>query len=73
LGPCGGKSSEILFEIRRVGRAIRVAAIDACTNTEVVVIGPAGCAEEALKRLALRKLARAVDRGRRPPATTNIT
>jgi hypothetical protein len=35
---------------------VRVAAIDAATNIEVVVMGPAKAAQSDLKRLALQKL-----------------
>ena len=48
---------EILFEFRRVVRAIRVAAIDPVTRIEVIMVGAPGYGEEALKRLAARKLA----------------
>ena len=36
-----GKSGEVLFEFRQLGAQMRVAAIDAETGTEVVVIAPA--------------------------------
>lgn len=38
-------------------RAIRVAAIDPVTRIEVIMVGAPGYGEEALKRLAARKLA----------------
>jgi hypothetical protein len=55
--PKGVHLPEILFELRRVGRSVRVAAIDPVTATEVVMVGPAGHGTETLKRLAARKLA----------------
>lgn len=54
-GLAGG---EVLFEFRRIGGSVRVAAIDPGSNTEVVVVGAAAAGEEALARLALRKLTR---------------
>jgi hypothetical protein len=48
---------EVLFEFHRIGNAVRVAALDPATNTEVSLLGPPGCGEAALKRVALGKLA----------------
>ncbi len=48
---------EVLFEFQRVGKALRVVAIDPLTNTEVTMVGDPGCGRETLKRLAARKLA----------------
>lgn len=47
---------DALFELRRIGPSVRVAAIDPRTNTEVVVVGAAAAGDAALMRLALRKL-----------------
>ena len=47
---------EILFEMRYVGRVVRVTAIDPATGTEVVSVGDAERGVEALKRVAARKL-----------------
>ena len=47
---------EILFEMRYVGRVVRITAIDPATGTEVVSVGDAERSVEALKRLAARKL-----------------
>lgn len=47
---------EVLFEFQKVGRVIRVSAIDPLTNTEVSSPAPPGYGEELMKRLALRKL-----------------
>lgn len=49
--------SEVLFEYRRIGAVVRVAAIDAATNTEVVVTGPADAGDAVLEAMARRKLA----------------
>jgi hypothetical protein len=48
--------SEILFEMRYVGRVVRVTAIDPATGIEVVSVGDAERSVVALKRLAARKL-----------------
>lgn len=47
---------EVLFEFRAVGTAVRVAAIDVATATEVTVMGPATAAQSDLQSLALAKL-----------------
>jgi translation initiation factor 1 (eIF-1/SUI1) len=50
------ESREVLFEFRQVGTAVRVAAIDAATGTEVTIMGPATASRNDLQRLALSKL-----------------
>jgi hypothetical protein len=50
------KSGEVYFEFTAIGRNVKVAAIDAATGTEVVVMGPATASQADLERLALRKL-----------------
>lgn len=52
-GPAAG---EVLFEFHRIGHAVRVSALDPVSNTEVTVVAPQGQGQEALKRVALRKL-----------------
>jgi hypothetical protein len=53
----------ILFEIVRAGAYIKVNALDPVTLIEVAAIGPARAdALEAIKRVAARKLERAIDR-----------
>ncbi|NJL08814.1 MAG: serine hydroxymethyltransferase [Methylacidiphilales bacterium] len=49
---------EVLFEFARMGAYVRVAAIDAETGVEVVVMGPANALRTDLERLALQKLQR---------------
>lgn len=62
--PDGG--ARPIFEHRRIGTVLRVAAIDPGSGTEVVIQGPASGGPTALERLALRKLewalARAAER-----------
>ncbi len=48
---------EVLFEMRRIGRSVRVAAIDPITGTEVVLVAPAKLNLKDMKRVAARKLA----------------
>ena len=47
---------EVLFEFRRVGKALRVVAVDPITNTGVTMVGDPKRGRETLKRLAARKL-----------------
>jgi hypothetical protein len=47
---------EVYFEITLIGAHAKVAAIDAASGIEVVVLGPAHAAESELKRLAVAKL-----------------
>lgn len=49
---------EILFEFTALGRQMRVAAIDAKSGIEVVVITPLTVSETQMKALALAKLRR---------------
>ena len=57
----------ILFEIVRVGAYLKVSAVDPQTLIEVSVIGPAKAASlETMKRVAVRKLKRAIARGGAP-------
>ncbi|MGE3302242.1 MAG: serine hydroxymethyltransferase [Hyphomonadaceae bacterium] len=53
---------EVLFEFLRQGAYMRVAAVDAATGVEAVVLGPANAARSDLEALALRKLERALAR-----------
>jgi hypothetical protein len=53
---------EVLFEFRVLGNAVRVAAIHAPTNTEVVVVCPVSYTEFSMRQAALRKLRRALER-----------
>lgn len=47
---------EVLFEVRQVGNAVKVSAIDPVTNTEVSVMGPVTASPYTLKMNAIRKL-----------------
>ncbi len=50
----GGK--EVLLEFQRIGNAVKVVAMDPETLVEVTIMGPPGAGEEALSRIAMRKL-----------------
>jgi hypothetical protein len=47
---------EVYFEFTAIGGVVRVAAVDAATGIETVVMGPASAAVADLKQLALGKL-----------------
>ena len=55
---------EVLFEFRRVGKAVRVVAIDPITKTEVTMIAPHAAGREEIKRTAARKLAYVIAKNR---------
>ncbi|HEV7274964.1 MAG TPA: serine hydroxymethyltransferase [Devosiaceae bacterium] len=54
----GGRSGEVLFEFTQLGHQMRVAAIDAATSLEVVVIAPLTATRLQMQNLALAKLRR---------------
>ena len=47
---------EVLFEFTAVGAVMKVAAIDAATGIEVMVMGPTHASRADLQKLALAKL-----------------
>jgi hypothetical protein len=49
-------AGETIFEIIRVGNAVKVTAVDTATGTEAVIVGDPAAGEAALKRLARQKL-----------------
>lgn len=57
-------SREALIEFTILGEVVRVAAVDAETGLEVVVMGPAGASRHELERVAVAKLERALRRAR---------
>jgi hypothetical protein len=57
---------DLLVEITRVGAWRRVAVLDPVTGAEAVVHGPADVGDEALFRLARRRLQRRLASGTRP-------
>lgn len=53
-----GASGEVLFEFAQLGQQMRVAAIDAATSTEVVIIAPLTATRLQMQTIALAKLRR---------------
>lgn len=49
---------EVYFEFVQVGQQMRVAAIDATTGTEVIVITPVAATKLHMQQMALAKLRR---------------
>ena len=47
---------EVIIEFHRIGKSVKVSAMDTKTLTEVSIVGPANAGEEILKRNVLRKL-----------------
>lgn len=58
--------SEVYFEFVQVGQQMRVAAIDAATGTEVIVITPVIATKHQMQQMALAKLRKKL--GALPPA-----
>ncbi|MDP1732030.1 MAG: serine hydroxymethyltransferase [Devosia sp.] len=56
-----GKPGEIFFEFTRFGQQMRVAAIDAATSTEVVIIAPLAATRLQMQNIALAKLKRRIE------------
>lgn len=54
----GGRSGQVFFEFTQLGGQMRVAAIDAATSVEVVVIAPLTATRIQMQNLALAKLRR---------------
>ncbi|RYE88074.1 MAG: serine hydroxymethyltransferase [Hyphomicrobiales bacterium] len=52
----GGGGSEVYFEFTQLGAQMRVAAIDAATAIEVVIIAPLSATRLHMQTLALAKL-----------------
>ncbi len=53
---------EVLFEVQKLGNAVKVSAIDPVTNTEVSVVGSVHTSPYSLKMNAVRKLQAALRR-----------
>ena len=50
--------SEVYFEFTQLGGQMRVAAIDATTGTEVIIIAPVTATQVQMQNLAVAKLRR---------------
>lgn len=55
-------SREVYFEFRSLGAYAQIVAIDSVTGVEVAVAGPKSTPRSDLEHLALRKLARRLER-----------
>jgi hypothetical protein len=55
--------TEVYFEFTQIGAQMRVAAIDAATGTEVIVIAPVSATQIQMQNLALAKLKRRMEQG----------
>ena len=53
--------AEVLFEFVQIGQQMRVAAIDAATGLEVIVITPISASRQQMQQLALAKLRRRLE------------
>ena len=58
---------DVILEFHSVGNAVKVTAIDPETLVEVSIMGPLAAGEEALKRVALRKLEYVLAKRRETP------
>ena len=56
--PKTGKTSEIYFEFTSIGGQVRVAALDADTGIEVIVIAPNSASQVQMQQIAKAKLER---------------
>ncbi len=52
---------EVYFEFTRLGAQMRVAAIDAATGTEIVIIAPVTATQVQMQAVALAKLKRRLE------------
>ena len=59
----GPPDHRIIFEISRHGDYVKVTAVDPVSAVEVSVMGPVKGPIEVVKRIAVQKLRRAVERG----------
>ena len=59
---------EVYFEFVQVGQQMRVAAIDAASGMEVIVITPASANKYQMQQIALAKLRRKLGEAPRAPS-----
>jgi len=60
-----GDKREVILEYQQIGNAVRVAAIDPDTLTEVSIMGSASAGIEVLNRTAIQKLNYVLEKQRR--------
>ena len=61
---------EVYFEFVQVGQQMRVAAVDAATGTEVIVITPVSASKHQMQQVALAKLRKKLAESVRSPTAT---
>ena len=59
------RRGDIIIEFYQVGAYVKVTAVDTVTYTEVSIVGDPTRSEEALKRVAIRKLEYILERDRK--------
>ena len=62
----GESEREVLLEFHRVGKVVKVTAMDPVSLVEVSIVGPSNAGEEQLKRTAIRKLQYVLSKNQRP-------
>lgn len=60
-GKPGSGSNEVYFEFTQIGGQMRVAAIDARTGTEVIIVAPVTATQIQMQNIALAKLKRRLE------------
>lgn len=60
-------SHGVIFEFINIGAYVKVSAIDTRSGTEVSIVGDPRRGEQALRRIALRKLERAMEKAAKAP------
>jgi hypothetical protein len=61
--PSSPSPTEVFFEFTQLGGQMRVAAIDAKTGIEVIVIAPVTATQVQMQNIALAKLRRRMEQG----------
>ncbi len=67
-----GSSGEVFFEFTQLGQQMRVAAIDAATSIEVVIIAPVTATRIQMQNIALAKLKRRLAEGGGAPEPRRV-
>lgn len=62
--------AEVYFEFVQVGQQMRVAAIDAASGTEVIVITPVSASKHQMQQVALAKLRKKLAESATAPASS---
>ncbi|MGB0551837.1 MAG: DUF6898 family protein [Alphaproteobacteria bacterium] len=65
----GRRRGAVLFEFIRIGAYVKVIAIDELSGTEVSMVGDPSRSSEYLKRIAMQKLLRVMERKKNPPTS----